>query len=67
MNLTICEELSVNGSVCDTSNSTASANTRNISHKSLIYVETPRHVEYFTQEPNIHGNLMTRGTFHTRA
>ena len=61
------EELSVNGSVCDTSNSTAAANTRHISHKSLIYMETPRHVEYFTQEPNIHGNTMTRGTCHTSA
>jgi len=27
-------------------------------------METPRHVEYFTQQPNTHGNAMTRGTCH---
>jgi len=30
-------------------------------------METQRHVEYFTQQPNIHGNVTTRGTCHTRA
>ena len=49
--LPTCEELSVNCSVYDTSNPTASPNTQNISHKSLIYMERLRHVVHVTQEP----------------